>query len=239
MPPTDAGRPVAVVFDLDGVLMDTTENMRYAFTAAWRAAGRRGQPPFADFLTRMGAPLAEILGAFDLPAWTSTVYAEESTARIDLVHTFPGIVDILRSLRSAAVPIAVATGKSQQRAVQALDVGGLSGHVDVVVGSDRVRRPKPDPESLHTALSELGEAGYPVVTAEEAVFVGDSVLDMRCGRAAGAHVVAAGWGQTDAGTLLAERPDAFAAAPRDLMALLGPASSAAFAGAPAMRRAHR
>ena len=228
MPVRDSQRPAAVIFDCDGVLLDTTENMRLAFTAAWQAAGRTGPPPFADFLTRMGAPLADILGAFDLPLWTCAVYTDECTAHLDLVHTFPGIVDVLRGLRADGVPIAVATGKSQGRAMQALEVGGLGGFFDVVVGSDRVRRPKPDPESLYTALAELGHTGH-TVAATSAVFIGDSVLDMRCGRSAGATVVAAGWGQTDAGTLLAECPDAFAATPYDLGDLLagGPAMAVA------------
>jgi 3-amino-5-hydroxybenzoic acid synthesis related protein len=235
MPALDSGRPAAVVFDCDGVLLDTTENMRLAFTAAWEAAGRTGPPPFADFLTRMGAPLAAILGAYGLPEWTCAVYADKCTAHLDLVHSFPGVTEVVRGLRSAGVPIAVATGKSQQRAMQALQAGGLGGFFDVVVGSDQVRRPKPDPESLYTALAELSHTGY-TVPPEATVFIGDSVLDMRCGRAAGAQVVAAGWGQTDAGTLLAEGPDAFAATPYDLAALLQPDSAMAVAPA---RQVHR
>ncbi|MEU6021899.1 HAD family hydrolase [Micromonospora sp. NPDC047134] len=221
MSPIDPGRIAAVVFDLDGVLLDTTENMRIAFTAAWQAAGRTTEPPFTEFLTRMGAPLSEILNAFGLPPATSAVYATASSAHLDLVHAFPGIVELLQGLRSIAMPVAVATGKSQQRALQALDAGGLSDYVDVVVGSDRVPHPKPAPDSLHLALAELARAGYPPASTRDTVFIGDSVLDMRCGRAAGAIVVGAGWGQTDPTTLLAEGPDALAPTCADLAALLG------------------
>ncbi|MFE9456848.1 HAD family hydrolase [Streptomyces californicus] len=209
--------PGAVVFDLDGVLLDTTENMRHAFAAVWAAAGRPGVPPFESFLTHMGAPLHVILEKFRLTADYAPVYAAASSARLDLVLPYPGITEVLRALRAAGVPVGVATGKSHQRAVEALRSGGLYELLDVVVGSDQVSLPKPDAEILHTALSLLPGAPHAGGTA---VFVGDSVLDLRCGHAARVPTIAAGWGQSSRATLLAEGPGAFAATPRDLEALL-------------------
>lgn len=206
--------PSAVVFDLDGVLLDTTENMRHAFAAVWAAAGRPRAAPFETFLTHMGAPLHVILEKFSLPAEYAPVYAAASSARLDLVRPHPGVTEVLRALRGAGVPVGVATGKSHQRAVEALRSGGLFELLDVVVGSDQVSVPKPDAEILHTALSLL-----PGPAAASAVFVGDSVLDLRCGRAAGVPTIAAGWGQSSRRTLLAEDPDAYAGAPLDLPGL--------------------
>ncbi|MFI6287519.1 HAD family hydrolase [Streptomyces sp. NPDC051018] len=212
----------AVVFDLDGVLLDTTENMRHAFDAVWAAAGRAGPAPFSEFLEHMGAPLHVILGTFGLPADYAPVYAAASTARLDLVRPYDGVVAVLRALRAAGVPVAVATGKSHRRALEALRAGGLYELPDVVVGSDQVRLPKPDAEILHTALSLL--PGSPV-PADRAVFIGDSVLDLRCGGAAGVPTIAAGWGQSTRETLLAEHPGAYAEGPQDLLALLLPAAN--------------
>lgn len=207
----------AVVFDLDGVLLDTTENMRCAFDAVWAAAARPGPAPFATFLTQMGAPLDVILESFGLSAAHAPVYAAASTARRDLIRPYPGIADVLHALRAAGTRTAVATGKSHARAIEALETGGLADLFDVVVGSDEVTRPKPAPEILHTALSRLPG---PPVPASEAVFVGDSVYDLRCGRDARVATIAAGWGQTAPEVLRVEGPGACAGFPLDLLPLL-------------------
>ncbi|MEV1156011.1 HAD hydrolase-like protein [Micromonospora chokoriensis] len=210
--------PHAVVFDLDGVLLDTTENMRCAFAAVWHAAGRRAPLPMHEFLSHMGAPLTTILAVFDLSPAYVPIYSAASTARADLIHPCAGAAELLRTLRDVGMPTAVATGKSRARALEALDSGGLGGLVDVVVGSDEVTHPKPAPDILLTALSRITCSTEPAA----AVFVGDSVLDLRCGRAAGVPTVAAGWGQSSPGTLLAESPDAYAERALDLMTLLVP-----------------
>ncbi|MEU8588296.1 HAD family hydrolase [Streptomyces sp. NPDC048664] len=209
--------PSAVVFDLDGVLLDTTENMRRAFAATWRAAGRPGDPPFDRFLDHMGAPLPRILGALGLAPELAAVYTAESTRHITLVAPHPGVLDVLAALASAGVATAVATGKSHERALQALTATGLAPHLDAVIGSDQVARPKPDPEIVLTALAALPGGPDPA----GAFFVGDSVLDMRSGRAAGVGVVAAGWGQTDPGTLRAEGPGHYAETAWDLLTVFG------------------
>lgn len=212
--------PSAVVFDLDGVLLDTTENMRRAFDAVWQTAGRAGTAPFAEFLTHMGAPLSRILEALRLPADLTAVYESESNRHLGLVVPHKGVGLVLTSLAAAGVPTAVATGKRHERAVQALTVAGIAGLVNVVIGSDQVRRAKPDPEIVFAALAALPARPVGDEPAR-AFFVGDSVLDMRAGRAAGTCVVAAGWGQTDPETLLAESPDHYAGSALGLLAIFG------------------
>ncbi|WP_063752739.1 HAD family hydrolase [Streptomyces sp. NRRL S-350] len=209
--------PSAVVFDLDGVLLDTTENMRRAFAATWQAAGRTGEPPFPTFLSHMGAPLHRILGELGLPTELTTVYEAESTRHIGLIAPHEGVHTVLDALAAAGVPTAVATGKRHERAVQALTAAGMAHRLDAVIGSDQVARPKPDPEIVLTALAALPGAVDPA----RAFFVGDSVLDVRAGRAAGTPVVAAGWGQTSPQTLHAEGPDHYAGTAVDLLAVFG------------------
>ncbi len=215
VPPTLDTHLDAVVFDLDGVLLDTTENMRLAFAATWAAAGRTGEAPFAEFLTHMGAPLPRILRVLGLPETLTDVYSAESKRHLRLVEAYPGVRELLAALKAAGTPTAVATGKSHERAMQALRSVGLDADPGVVIGSDLVTRPKPAPDIVHTALARLG------VAATRAVFIGDSVLDMRAGKAAGVVVVAAGWGQTEPGILRAEGPDGYAARVADLFGVLG------------------
>lgn len=133
---------------------------------------------------------------------------------------FPGIPELLQSLTDAGVPIAVATGKSRARAIEALDSTNLTSYIDVVIGSDVVAKPKPAPDIVLLALAQLGTelAGS---RRSDAMFVGDSILDMQCGRAAGVTVIAAGWGQTPLSVLISEGPDAVAATPSAVFETLG------------------
>ncbi|GAA3966891.1 HAD-IA family hydrolase [Actinomadura viridis] len=209
--PSRHGLPSAVVFDLDGVLLDTTENMRHAFTACCREAGRRDAPSFAEFLTHMGAPLPQILTAVGLPAALAATYERESTNQIGLVRPYDGITALLRDLLAGGVPTSVATGKATWRAVQMLERTGLRPLLGPVVGSDRVARPKPAPEIVLTALRESG------AEPAGAMFLGDSPLDMRAGHGAGVTVVAAGWGQGAPAALLAEGPHRLIDHPRELL----------------------
>ncbi|WP_052674840.1 HAD-IA family hydrolase [Amycolatopsis orientalis] len=221
MPPTLDSHPDAVVFDLDGVLLDTTENMRLAFAATWTAAGRDGEAPFAEFLTHMGAPLPRILGLLGLPETLTDVYSAESRRHLGLVEAYPGVRELLSALKAAGTPVAIATGKSHERAMLALRSAGLDGDIDVVIGSDLVGRPKPAPDIVHTALARLRASTGKAIDPRRTLFVGDSVLDMRAGTAAGVVVVAAGWGQTAPEILRAEGPDGYAARVADLFGVLG------------------
>jgi pyrophosphatase PpaX len=71
----------------------------------------------------------------------------------------------------------------------------------VIVTPEDVSNPKPHPDPVRIALERLG------VTADEALFVGDSPHDMASGRAAGTRTAAALWGPFPREALLAEKPD--------------------------------
>ncbi len=85
-------------------------------------------------------------------------------------------------------------------------------YVDVTVCSSDVVNPKPDPESALLACKRLG------VAPADSVFVGDSVLDLRCARNAGTACVAVAYGAGHRNALLEEEPDLLFAAPEELLA---------------------
>lgn len=216
-----------VVFDLDGVLLDSTDNMRIAFAACWESAGRTGPAPFDAFLTRMGAPLGQILAEVGLGDDAVATYERISADNRHLLTSFDGVPETLRRLREAGVSTAVATGKDHQRAVEAMRATGLDGLVDVVVGSDEVARPKPSREIIDAALAGLKSVGKPVSSV--VCYVGDSVLDMQCGRDAELPTIAVAWGQTRVSELEAQGPVQVCMTPDDLWAALHRAAAAATA----------
>ena len=88
--------------------------------------------------------------------------------------------------------------------------------MDVMVGADDVEQPKPHPAPVTKALERLG------AVPREALFVGDSPIDIQAGRAAGTHTAAALWGPFPRELLEKERPDHCVERVSDLTSLLGP-----------------
>ncbi len=191
----------AVVFDLDGVLVNSIDAMHEAFQRAYNEVAAPGPAPFSEYVTHLGRHMPDTLQIMGLPADMYPAFVRFSR---ELVHQVPpceGAGELLDGLRTAGTALAVATGKAQDRAEHVLGAVGLLGRLDAVVGSDEVARGKPAPDIVLLALDRLG------VEPDDAVMVGDSPLDLRAGQAAGTTVAAALWGQGRPADLLACAPD--------------------------------
>jgi len=205
----------AVVFDLDGVLIDSIEVMREAFGLAYAEVVGPGAAPFEAYLPHLGRHMVDTLRIMGLP---EAMYPSFVRFSRELVHRVPrcdGAGELLDGLRAQGVGIAVATGKVRDRADHVLDAVGLLGRVDAVTGSDEVPTGKPDPAIVQLALHRLGAA------PADAFMVGDSPLDLLAGQAAGARVAAALWGQGVRDELLACQPDLIATSCGELGVELG------------------
>ncbi|GGS67038.1 HAD-IA family hydrolase [Streptomyces griseoviridis] len=203
-----------VVFDLDGVLIDSFAVMRKAFALAYREVVGEGEPPFEEYRTHQGRYFPDIMRLMNLPPRMEQPFVEASHRLVAEVEVYPDVPLLLKRLRECDVRTAIATGKSGARARTVLEVVGLLPLLDTVVGSDEVPRPKPAPDIVREALHRLG-AG-----PDDAVMVGDAVIDIRSGRAAATATAAALWGETAPGPLRAERPDFVLERPTDLLALV-------------------
>jgi AHBA synthesis associated protein len=204
----------AVVFDLDGVLVDSFEVMRLAFAHAYRQVVGGGEPPFAEYRQYLGAYFPDIMRRMGLPAELEAPFVEESYRLADRIELFPGVREMLTELRGLGVRCAVATGKSGVRARSLLDGLGVLGAFEHVIGSDEVLAPKPAPDIVLRALELTG------VDRRAAVMIGDAVLDLRSARAAGVSAVAALWAECDRDVLLAEGPDAGLETPEEFLAFV-------------------
>ncbi|MCX4761557.1 HAD-IA family hydrolase [Streptomyces sp. NBC_01275] len=209
----------AVVFDLDGVLVDSFGVMRQAFTYAYREAVGAGEPPFAEYNRHLGRYFPDIMRIMGLPLEMEEPFVRESTRLADQVTLFPGVEELLRQLRDQGIGTAVATGKAGWRARHLLERLGVIGLFDHVIGSDEVPRAKPAPDIVLRALRLLD------VGPQEAVMVGDAVTDLAAARGAGVPAIAALWGETDEGALLAADPDFAARKPAELAEFCLPAAA--------------
>jgi pyrophosphatase PpaX len=213
-----APRPFAVLFDLDGTLIDSIELILNSAKHAFRE--REGHVPTdAEWLTGVGIPLATMFRRYarddaDVDALIAK-YREYQLAHHDrLVTCYDQVVETVDFIRAAGHPVAIVTSKTGWLARRGLDHVGLGPHFDVIVGCDSCERHKPDPQPVHVALEQLD------YKASEAVFVGDSVHDMQAGNAAGVITVAALWGPFSREDLAASEPTYYLERMADLPRLL-------------------
>lgn len=197
---SDAGstsQPVAaVLFDLDGTLIDTYRLYLESY--------RRALAPYLGY-----APTAEEIAARHpsaerrfLADWVGAEQAGECHARMVAEYAalhralgegmYEGVREMLAALRAGGIRLGVVTGKGR-RAWETTAAELELGPFEVVVTEDEVRAPKPDPEGVLAALGALR------VASGAAVYVGDSAGDLRAGRAAGTRVAAALWPKTGPG----------------------------------------
>ncbi|MED7954521.1 MULTISPECIES: HAD-IA family hydrolase [unclassified Streptomyces] len=204
----------AVVFDLDGVIVDSFDVMRRAFLTAYDEVVGDGRPPFEEYCRHLGRYFPDIMRIMGLPLELEEPFVRESYRLAHQVTVHEGVRELLAELNRRGIRLAVATGKSGPRARSLLDQLGLLHHFDHVLGSDEVARAKPAPDIVLRALELLR------LPAGQAVMIGDAVTDLASARGAGVGAIAALWGETDEPALLAERPDAVLRRPDELLALL-------------------
>ena len=207
----------AVLFDLDGTLIDSIElllsSTRHAFE------GRSRAPTTEEWVRGIGTPLIDQLRQFadteeDIAHLLGRYRRYQHEHHDRLTRCYDGVPEVVAELFERGHPMAVVTSKASGIAHQSLTYVGLDRYFPVFVGFDETTRHKPDPEPVNVALSRLG------VSAEHAVFVGDSPHDIHAGNAAGVVTVAALWGPFSRETLAAARPDHFIGCLPDLPAVL-------------------
>jgi pyrophosphatase PpaX len=219
----------AVLFDLDGTLIDTTDlilaSCRHTFDRHLKA----GCPPRAALIATFGRSLPESLlelamaeGANDPYAFAAemlaTYRAHNDVHHDALIRPFPGVQPMLHSLSRSGLRLGVVTSKRERSARRGLARFALEGYFEVGVFHDDTDRHKPHPAPLVEAAGRLD------LSPREVLYVGDSVHDVAAGAAAGMRTIAAAWGPFAREDLLAAGPDMIAGTPDEVVALVVGAS---------------
>ncbi|MFF4756444.1 HAD-IA family hydrolase [Streptomyces sp. NPDC002514] len=210
---TPAPARLAVIFDLDGVIVDSFAVMSEAFAVAYAEVVGDGPAPFEEYRRHLGRYFPDIMRIMGLPLEMEEPFVRESYRLANQVTVFDGVVELLLTLRVRGLRLAIATGKSGPRARALLDGLGLLPFFAHVIGSDEVARPKPAPDMVLQALSLLD------VPAEQAIMVGDAPTDLASAQGAGVAAAAALWASPEEEELLAAGPDVVLRRPADLLAL--------------------
>ena len=196
-----------VLFDLDGTLIDSLRLILASYRHTMRTHLGHA-PPDDAWLSTMGTPLIAQLRDFardeqEVCAMRATYMDHNRMVHDRLVRSFHGVRDTVEWLVERSYRVGVVTSKARGTALRGLAACGLErAWFGAVVTSDDPVPPKPDPAPVRLALERLGEE-----SAARAIFVGDSVWDLRAGRAAGTATAAALWGPFEESSLAVESPD--------------------------------
>ncbi|MCY1287078.1 N-acetylmuramic acid 6-phosphate phosphatase [compost metagenome] len=185
----------AVLFDMDGTLLDTAPDF-IAITQAMRAD--RGLPPLPEQVIRdvvSGGARAMVATGFDLPPEDPTFepLRLEFLERYQnhcavLTRPFDGIAELLEDIEQAKLAWGVATNKPVRYAEPIMRQLGLAERSAVLVCPDHVTHSKPDPEMLLLACQQME------LDPASVLFIGDDQRDIQAGRAAGMRTAAVTWG---------------------------------------------
>jgi HAD superfamily hydrolase (TIGR01509 family) len=212
---TRSPRPAAVVFDLDGTLLDTMILAPTAYTNTIRALGGPKVRPADIVATWHIGPTPTVLAHFlGRPASVDDIECFYHHFEVLGAHArpFPGVVDMVDALRRAGLRLGIFTSATRRAATLVLSAAGLDAHFPTVICGDEVAEPKPAPEGLRLACRRLG------VSPAATTYVGDAEVDLRCAASAGTAAVHARW---DGSTTAVEDAPMVADHPGDIVELLG------------------
>lgn len=209
----------AVLFDLDGTVVDTIPHI----LASFRHATEDVLGAALDdevLMHHVGIPLARQMREFtddedEADRLLASYRAFNHRTHDDMARLYPNSVATLSALCDAGMTMGIVTSKSRMMAERALELFDLNRFFKVVVTADDTECHKPDPTPLVYAASILG------MDPARLVYVGDSPADIACGKGAGAATVGAAWGVASRERLVDAEPDAIIDDIGDLPALLG------------------
>jgi len=188
-------RPQALLFDLDGTLIDSAPDLAGSANDM-RVARGMAPLPQAQFRPMVGAGARGMLGIAMGITPGDAGFEElrdeflDTYARRLLRETrvFDAVEPVLREIEAMRMPWGIVTNKAQRYTTPVVEGLGLHRRAAVVVSGDTTAHAKPHPEPLLEAARRIG------VAANTCIYVGDDFRDVQAGRAAGMKTVVAAWG---------------------------------------------
>ena len=183
-----------VIFDMDGTLLNTLDDIRDSVNTIMDRYGypQRSMDEIKSFVGNGVIRLLELSvpGGESNPAFENCLREYKEHYRSNMLHktaAYAGILELLQALQQRKCSLAIVSNKFD-RAVKDLNELFFKEYIQVAVGESEAVRKKPAPDSVVAALKELG------VSSENALYVGDSEVDIQTAKNAGLKGVGVTWG---------------------------------------------
>ncbi|MBQ8667732.1 MAG: HAD family hydrolase [Lachnospiraceae bacterium] len=209
-----------IIFDMDGTVLNTlddlTDSVNYVFSKFGLPA--RSRDEYRQFFGN-GIGYAMKCAA---PEGTPDSLIEEMIPVfkeyydihcLDKTGTYDGIIDLMKELRDSGCKMAIVSNKIDS-AVKELNERFFSEYVSVAIGERPGVSRKPAPDTVFAALAELGSS------PDEAVYIGDSEVDLMTAKNSNLPCIAVLWGFRDRDFLIKNGASAFAKTPKDIISYL-------------------
>ena len=212
----------AVLFDLDGTLIDTAPEFVHI---GLQLRAEAGLPPIdakTIWHSVSNGAIGMVEAALEMPAddpafeqWRQRFLTLYEGGLGDLSHPYPGLSALVAGLHKEGVAWGIVTNKLSRFALPLIDKMPLDPAAGAVVTPDHVDQPKPDPESILLACEQLA------CNPAETLFIGDHLRDIEAGRGAGCFTIAAAYGYLAPGEDASSwQADALAESSRELAEMI-------------------
>lgn len=185
----------AVLFDLDGTLIDTAPEFIHIGLQLRAAAGLA--PMSGDIIRQSvsGGAIGMVQTALELSAtdpqfetWRQQFLTLYEAELGQYSAPYPGLVELIAELHGAGVSWGVVTNKLERFAAPLMNRMPFDPPAGAVITPDHVAQPKPDPEAILLACKHLG------ASPKHSLFIGDHLRDIEAGKSAGCYTIAAAYG---------------------------------------------
>ncbi|WP_022793865.1 pyrophosphatase PpaX [Marinococcus halotolerans] len=212
-------RWTTLLFDLDGTLIDTNDLIisSYEHVLTYYAPDQYSRD---DIISWIGVPLADNFSSISsnpsqVEQMIDTYQSHNLANHETLVREYDGVYDTIKALYERGFSLGIVTTKRKEAAVKGASMLGLLPFFSTFVTVDDVENPKPHPEPLQIAMTQLN------ARPEETIMIGDSQFDIMAGKNAGVRTAGVEWTIKGASFLKNYEPDWMLTRMSDLLDIVG------------------
>ncbi|WP_334073990.1 MULTISPECIES: pyrophosphatase PpaX [Paenibacillus] len=208
-----------ILFDLDGTIIDTNDLIINTFLHVLGQHFPQQKYSREQIIPHMGLTLEQQMQTFSGREEVTELVADYRTYNNlhhdTLIREFPRVKEVIAQLHERGITMGIVTTKIKPTTIRALDYFALKEYMSTIVTVQDVTHPKPHPEPVLTALSNLG------ADPDKTLMVGDSAADIQAAKAAGVKAAGVAWSLKGVDVLQKYNPDYILEDMTDLYGVLG------------------
>lgn len=182
----------SVIFDFDGTIANTNQVIINSWQHTYME--RTGKPgDEREILKSFGEPLAvtmkRVFPDFDVDESIDIYRSYQVKHFREMIDIFPGVKETIEELKNRGYGVSVVTSRLRNTTREGMQIFGIDHLIDILVTCEDTEKHKPNPEPVLKALEKLG------INPDQALMVGDSMMDIKCAHNAGVKAALVSWAE--------------------------------------------